>query len=340
MMHEPAAADAIPRPAGSVSTKGARSLDAATDALVAERLARKDRDTPASRTHQDARLLGTLAARLDLDTRVHANRFSAATSMTSLQNLRAHPDFEDGWLRGKTCLEFGCGGLNPGGTMFAMLLQGAARGFALDMDGIESVPLACRALYRLASAALVGADGADIRGTPREILARVETFDLAKLADGDADGLDLDRLQFIQAPLEACGIPPESVDVVTSNSVFEHLADPEEVTAELARRMRSGGLAVHAIDGFDHRFYQDETVHPLAMLREETDEPLVYGCNRIRPLAFAEMFERHGLEVRDVLESYRVPLDEPQIASFAPPFRDVPLEHLEVARARFYLRKR
>ncbi len=260
--------------------------------------------------------------------------------MVALNNLAHHPDFETSWLKGKTCLEFGCGGLNPGGTMFAMLLQGAHSAYAVDLDEVESVPLACRALYTIAAAAVMGVDGADIQGDPEEILARVSSFDLEKLADGDPKGLDLERLRHIQAPIEDAGIPPGSVDVVTSNSVYEHLADPDEITAQLARLLRPGGLAVHAIDGFDHRTYANGQLHPLTFLHDETNEPLVHGCNRIRPLAFAEVFERHGLEVRGVLKGAKLPLDEVEIAALAAPYRDLPREHLEVARARFYLRKR
>jgi SAM-dependent methyltransferase len=224
--------------------------------------------------------------------------------------------------------------------MFAMLLEGARRAYAIDLDEVASVPLACRALYVLASAALIGADGADIRGAAEQILDRVSSFDLRKLADGDPSGIDMDRLRHIRAPIQESGIEPASVDLVVSNSVYEHIADPASTTANLSRIMRPGGLAVHAIDGFDHRYYADNSIHPLDFLREDTPDPLVRGCNRIRPLAFAEIFERHGFEVRGIWHGHRISIQEDLASSFAEAFRILPREHLEVARARFYLRKR
>jgi SAM-dependent methyltransferase len=224
--------------------------------------------------------------------------------------------------------------------MFAMLLEGARRAYAIDLDEIASIPLACRALYTLVAAAVIGADGADIRGTAEQILDRVSTFDLKRLADGDPGGIDAHRLRHIRAPIHESGIERESVDLVVSNSVYEHLEDPDSVTAHLARLMRPGGLAVHAIDGFDHRYYADRSTHPLEFLRDKSSPPLVRGCNRIRPLAFTDIFERHGLEVRGIWHGHRLTLTDDLVSSFSDSFRMLPREQLEVARARFYLRKR
>ncbi|MGC6486923.1 MAG: FG-GAP-like repeat-containing protein [Planctomycetota bacterium] len=327
-------------PAGSVRSTRATQLDTPVRHLVEQLLARLQSDEASQDPTIRTRLLGELDAHLSIRVQEPLNRYSPSSSMISLQFVRPHPDFKPGWLRGKTCLEFGCGGLNPGGTMFAMLLEGARQAYAIDLDEIASIPLACRALYTLAAAAVIGADGADICGTAEQILDRVSTFDLKRLAQGDSGGIDTDRLRHIRAPIHKSGIASESVDLVSSNSVYEHLEDPDSVTAHLARVMRPGGLAVHAIDGFDHKYYADQSIHPLEFLRDKSSAPLVGGCNRMRPLAFADVFERHGLEVRGIWHGHRLTLTDDQVSSFSDSFRMQPREHLEVARARFYLRKR
>ena len=77
-----------------------------------------------------ARILEKLAAELDLRLPVPANRYSVEKSMRSLLWLKSHPDMgpDFGALQGARCLDFGCGGLNSGGGLFAMLLAGARSG--------------------------------------------------------------------------------------------------------------------------------------------------------------------------------------------------------------------
>jgi ubiquinone/menaquinone biosynthesis C-methylase UbiE len=51
------------------------------------------------------------------------------------------------------------------------------------------------------------------------------------------------RFELVHAPVEACPLPDESVDVVVSDAVFEHLSSPVEALAQLHRVLRPGGLA-------------------------------------------------------------------------------------------------
>jgi ubiquinone/menaquinone biosynthesis C-methylase UbiE len=41
---------------------------------------------------------------------------------------------------------------------------------------------------------------------------------------------------------------PSSIDIIISNSFFEHLEDPEEIIKEMARITARGGLSIHAIN--------------------------------------------------------------------------------------------
>ena len=47
-------------------------------------------------------------------------------------------------------------------------------------------------------------------------------------------------------------LPAASVDLIFSNSVLEHLRDPEAVMNESARILKSGGLMIHHVDFRDH----------------------------------------------------------------------------------------
>ncbi|MDA0374698.1 MAG: methyltransferase domain-containing protein [Planctomycetota bacterium] len=331
-----------PSPAGNLRGPHHARLDHSTDALALE-LTERVRSGVLAESTVTARLLGVLAAEVQAR-EASGDRFCPRASLVHLSNLRGHPDVTTPdlpELRGATCLDFGCGGLNPLGGVFGLLLAGAGRGLAIDLDDVASPLAAVRALSTLLGSALTGTTHPPVPGTASEILARVDTFDLRRLAAGDPGGIDDERLRHMQVDLRGAGIADGAIDVVVSNSVFEHLDDVDGVLDEMARIVRPGGLAVHAIDGFDHRYYgRPDEISPHAFLFESSDAPLLYGCNRIRPLAFAALFEQAGFEVRKLVEAHRTPLTDDEVARLDPAFRDMPRDHLEVTRARYYLRRR
>src|SRR5205823_5026464 len=119
-----------------------------------------------------------------------------------------------------------------------------------------------------------------------------------------------------------------------------HVAEVDATVAEMARVTRPGGFGCHSIDGSDHDSFDDPTRHPLAFLAVESDQPMVRDCNRIRPLAFLAVFERHGFEVLNVSPHRRVPVEPALQATFVEPFRSASREEVEVVGAMVYLRKR
>lgn len=195
-------------------------------------------------------------------------------------------------------------------------------------------------MYAVLGAALTKTCMPVISGTSEQILRRVDSFDWNLLASGDIRGVDQSRLTYIQKPIAEAELASASVDVLVSNSVFEHIADPVNVIKEMARIVRPGGLCMHAIEGVDHRFYRNQEIDELEFLRDESDAQLLFGCSRVRPLAFQPMFEEHGFEVRDIHIGEVRPVSDDAVQIFAPQFRELPRRHLEVLRARFYLRRR
>ena len=87
------------------------------------------------------------------------------------------------------------------------------------------------------------------------------------------------------------GLQP--VDIVLSNSVFEHLRDVPGITEALARFTHSNGIQIHRIDLRDHYFK-----YPFEMLRFSAKTWSRYldpssHHNRYRLWNFRQIFDRH-----------------------------------------------
>jgi SAM-dependent methyltransferase len=108
------------------------------------------------------------------------------------------------------------------------------------------------------------------------------------------------------APGDACqsGLPNESVDVVFSNSVLEHV--PADVIARLMvesrRVLRPGGIMIHSANCGDHYAYSDNRITAVHYLQFSDDEwkrwnnSLQYQ-NRLRPQDFIDMAAQAGFEL-------------------------------------------
>jgi SAM-dependent methyltransferase len=322
---------------GERTTPGLRRFD--TIDLAAELTTRMRTDPPRPGQWSVLRYLGMLHAELDLHCQLAANRFSPASSMLMLQQSSGHPDFSPEVIRGATCVDVGCGGLNPLGGLLTMLLAGARRGIAVDPAEPRLIPQSVRALFHLAARAWAGGltPLLDVEGD--QVLERLRGFDLSRIALGDSAGIDVSRLEFRQTSIQEAGLRPGSVEFLYSRSFFEHVADPRGVVEATARIVRSGGLAVHSIDGGDHRHYADPEIGLLEFLREESDEPLVHNCNRVRPAEFRQLFQDAGFQERGVRVIDSIELSDEFVDSLAEPFRSKPREVLEPVRMLFFLRR-
>jgi len=281
-----------------------------------------------------------LLQKLDVD----SNRFSRAnTASRFLTYVGADPSPPSSF-EGKTVVELGCGSRNPLSALFVFVLLGARRAIGVDLDSVADVPAALRALSRCAGWMLTD-PRLVVKGFPitrAQVAAHLAAtrFDLAKLFEGNASGVDRDRLDLRQESVTRLGLGDGEVDLCCSTSFLEHVDDVEAAVAEMARITKRGGRGAHSIDGIDHRSYVDPKVHALEFLEDAGKGPIVHICNRIRPRSFVPIFERHGFEVSRFLEWRRQEVGAAMRARFVEPFRSMSVEDLECSGATIWVRRR
>jgi SAM-dependent methyltransferase len=100
---------------------------------------------------------------------------------------------------------------------------------------------------------------------------------------------------------ELSTVPDQSVDVVISNAVLEHLYDLPLAFSHLARITKPGGLGIHQVDFRDHRDYSRPLDHLLLgdeeFCQEFTQRQGECG-NRYRPSEMRQLLDLAGFEVR------------------------------------------
>ena len=138
-----------------------------------------------------------------------------------------------------------------------------------------------------------------------------------------------------RAPADATdtGLPNDSVDVVFSNSVLEHVP-PEVITGmyrEAARILAPGGVMFHSVNCGDHYAYVDREIHQLHYLRysdaewERWNNAFLYQ-NRLRAHRFVDDARELGFDIvldtsttrPERLQQLAATPVHPQFAHYAP----------------------
>jgi SAM-dependent methyltransferase len=244
-------------------------------------------------------------------------------------------------IRGVSYLDVGCGSISPFSRMFAHLMAGASRAACLELDPIQDLAEAVRMLPRIAAAAAVE-PATVFAGLPvagHECLTNVADFDLARLAHGDPGGVNLDRLTYLQRSASDTGLPDASVDVIVSNSVLEHLPEPDATIAELARITKPGGHAMHGIDVADHRWYGTPSLHRLDFLAIAARDKIIHGCNRLRLVDFERLFEKHGFKILVRMPNPPIEIPAELRKRFVEPWRQMPDAQLNETWCQYLLRR-
>jgi SAM-dependent methyltransferase len=244
-------------------------------------------------------------------------------------------------IENETIVDLGCGSVNPYGVLFLLLMLGAKRGIAIDLDEIQDVQQAVQALGDCAAMMLIDPKGlvGDHSISRANVLQNITSFDLGRLGAGDPSGIDSDRLCFRRESVTNLSLSDGEADLVISHTFLEHVPCVEHAIAEMARVTRKGGFGAHLIDGADHRRYLDPNCHALKFLEESTSDTLVHVSNKVRPREFIPVFEHHGFELVEFVPFEKIEVSLELRKQFAEPFRSMPLDSLSVIGARLLVRK-
>jgi SAM-dependent methyltransferase len=164
----------------------------------------------------------------------------------------------------------------------------------------------------------------------------------ANMPEADTSGLDKilaekayppNVIKLFSTSLEELnGIEDESIDVVFSNAVLEHIVSPPRSFQQLARVTRKGGLGFHQVDFRDHR----DMSRPLEfLLMKDAEFGLEFEdrhgeCgNRWRHWEYLDLFSQVGFELINF--SPNIFADEIYLQSFTPRIRRTASRHRNVS---------
>ncbi|MFN3649698.1 MAG: class I SAM-dependent methyltransferase [Armatimonadota bacterium] len=156
------------------------------------------------------------------------------------------------------------------------------------------------------------------------------------------------RLRYL-APGDATrtGLPADSLDVVFSNSVLEHVPPRviEGMMRESFRILRPGGVVFHSVNCGDHYSYFDSSVTQLNYLRYSDRQWSLWNNaflyqNRLRAVDFVRMAREHGFEV-EIDTSHPTPQRQQELrhVPVARRFRDYSPDDLCITTIDFVARK-
>jgi SAM-dependent methyltransferase len=140
----------------------------------------------------------------------------------------------------------------------------------------------------------------------REVEERKQA--LKALIERGASGPDILKYCNIRyhAPADAANtkLASGSVDVVYSNTVLEHIPEPEinQLFVESRRILRPGGHIVHLIDMNDHFIYTDQSISSINFLQFSEQSFRKYNSkflyqNRLRASRWRQIISNHGFEI-------------------------------------------
>jgi len=111
-----------------------------------------------------------------------------------------------------------------------------------------------------------------------------------------------DVLSRVEVGVESLSLDSDSVDIVVSNAVLEHLEDHAQAFFQLYRITKPGGWGVHQVDFRYHRSFDRPLEH---LLLSPSDFERAAGAFRdygtyLRPFDMADLFRATGFEVREL----------------------------------------
>jgi SAM-dependent methyltransferase len=148
---------------------------------------------------------------------------------------------------------------------------------------------------------------------------------------------------------ELSEVPDQSIDVVISNAVLEHLYDLKSAFSHLGRITKPGGFGLHTVDFRDHRDFSRPLEYLLLSNKEfsrEFKERHGECGNRYRPQEMGQLLELVGFEVNNLHPILSI--EEEYLAEFLgrlrqarkSRYRNYPAEDLRLMIGRFNVVKK
>ena len=234
-------------------------------------------------------------------------------------------------------VELGCGAHDPISLSTYFYVNGFSPTYAIDLLTPRNEVYSALSMYDvLANIKMFPGRYARPGVRPKEILDRLRAFDAKAFEDGDfwggIAGLS-GQLNFESVDIVESSIKPESIGLLASFAVLEHVSDIDQVCAHLMKIMRPGGVIFHFVDLADHRSYRaGSEFGPLSFLYEEEAPE---NMNRLRAPEITEAHRRAGFEIiNDVRETS--PLEAGRLV---PRFQAMPAEDVAAIKQRVVVRK-
>ncbi len=229
---------------------------------------------------------------------------------------------------------------------FCLYLAGARHVHTLDLHRHLKPDLVAALAARLANhIPLIARES----GRTESVIASRQAALVRMLARGASLEAATEGVVSYRAPADASrtGLPAESVDVVFSNSVLEHVPGDviEACLAEAVRILKRDGIVFHSVNCGDHYAYVDRSINQLHYLQYSDHEwsrwnnAFLYQ-NRLRASDFTEMARRAGFTIE--VDTSRA--SEKRMAELAkirvdPTFARYPREQLAITSIDFVGRK-
>jgi SAM-dependent methyltransferase len=171
-------------------------------------------------------------------------------------------------------------------------------------------------------------------------------WDALVIKNGDDYHLDADRIDY-RYPFRFSDLPVEdqSIDLLVSFAVLEHVHKPDKVIQEIKRVLSPGGICCHHIITWDHRSFSIvDGYTPLSYAQyshqqwEEINADKFYQ-NRVLPFQWEDKFKTQGFEMLEhtVLDNYQIPAAEYE--TMYESFKQIPRRQLEKINCRQVVRK-
>jgi len=204
-------------------------------------------------------------------------------------------------VAGGTLLEMGTGWYPT--FPLCLYLAGAGRVYTFDLNPYLKPEMTVALAERLAThVPLIARES----GRPEAEVAAQQVAVAAALRGGASITAATGGVIEYRAPADASktALPAESLDVVFSNSVLEHVPGEviEACLAEARRILRPGAVVFHSVNCGDHYAYVDSGIDQLHYLQyseaawRKWNNAFLYQ-NRLRAIDFTEMAKRAGFTV-------------------------------------------